>query len=564
MFFYSLLFLFLPYTLSVVCQDLAPLTVDTSYYYRLTNDLTGPTKALDVLPDGSGGLAIVDLGPSSGQFWRLTQLTNGPKYALSTLYLGDALSLDVVNDDGNASTHVHLDTTRKDSGQYWTLTPAANGSFTLSNDFTGLDRPLGVSIEESKPVLGSNNYSGKHWRLAKISDVTGNDEIPALKHVVKGHLNEQGNYDDAHPSIPGTWKAVMVFVDFDDSHARDTDNQTAIGQQLMGNGSLAELFFNQSYSNLNLSIDVRSDLPWHTISGAWRRDWGNNISGYNAAAMSSFTTDEVDFFAYDVVMIVPPQNCGADRSYESGNVTVGSRNVSSVITVADDDYTNWYTMAHELGHSLGLPDLYPYNKTTTADRHLWQGGPWGLMADDYQSRGFVGWHRHRLGWLATERKTFVKAPTASGITKRTLLTPLDGHYGTSLLAMDIGNTSKLLVAEVVQPLQGANATEWNQGLMVYTIDSTVRSGYEPLRLVHNIAGVPSNRGAAWQTPWQVGSTMTYAAEHINVTLKVEQQIKDSYFVEVRYDVVLGFTGPTEFAVPVELIEDPNPDSGAHH
>ncbi|KAF2496948.1 hypothetical protein BU16DRAFT_344572 [Lophium mytilinum] len=556
--FSSLLLLFFSYTLAVVCQDSAPLTVDTSYYYRIMNDLTGPSKALDILPDGSGGLNVADLGPSSGQFWRLAPLANGPKYALSTLYLGGAFSLDVINDNGSASAHVHLDTTRRDSGQYWTLTPSANGSFTLSNDFTGLDRPLGVSISAPTPVLGGNNYSGQHWRLSKISNVTSNDDIPALTPVVKSHLTEQENIGDP---IPSTWKVVMIFIDFDDCHAQSNDNQTAIGQQLTLNGALTELFSNQSYSNLNLSVDIRSDLAWHTIPGAWRQDWGSDIRGYNAAALSNFTINEVDFSAYDVVMIVPPQNCGADRSYENGNVTVGAQNVSSVITLADDAYSDPYTLAHELGHTLGLPDLYPY---ATSDRHLWKAGPWGLMSDDWQSRGFLGWHRHRLGWLATERKTFAKAPARSGITKRMLLSPLDGHYGTSLLAMDIGSTSKVLVAEVVQPMNGTNATEWDQGVMVYTVDSTVWSGSEPLQLVHNPAGVPSNRGAAWQTPWQVGSAMTYVAEYMNVTLKVEQQIKDSYFVEVSYDVAAGFKGPTVFAVPVEFIEDPNRDSGAHH
>lgn len=146
-------------------------SVDTSYYYRLTNDYTGLSKALDVIPDGSGALQIADAGAFSGQYWRFVRLFDGPKYALRTLYLGDAFSLDVINDQGTDSRIVHLAATGAYTGQYWTLTAWGDGSYRLSNDFTGLDKHLDVYNDTLQPMLDTGNHSGQHWRLSQIEKI---------------------------------------------------------------------------------------------------------------------------------------------------------------------------------------------------------------------------------------------------------------------------------------------------------------------------------------------------------------------------------------------------------
>ena len=68
------------------------------------------------------------------------------------------------------------------------------------------------------------------------------------------------------------------------------------------------------------------------------------------------------------------------------------------------------------------------------------------MSDTHVSQSFTGWHRHKLGWLAADRKTWVNAPATAGFTTRTTLSPLDGEYGISMLVMDLRSTAKVLVA----------------------------------------------------------------------------------------------------------------------
>ncbi|MCJ1349115.1 hypothetical protein MMC31_007351 [Peltigera leucophlebia] len=142
---------------------------DPSAYYRLTNDYTGPNKALDVINDGTGQYEVhfVDLANFSGQFWQF-QERYPDRYYLSTLWLGPGKVLDVINDAGVASTSVHLADKGYLSGQFWTLTPWGDGSWRLTNDFTGPSKHLDVYSDTKEVFLGTDNHSGQHWHLTKI------------------------------------------------------------------------------------------------------------------------------------------------------------------------------------------------------------------------------------------------------------------------------------------------------------------------------------------------------------------------------------------------------------
>lgn len=146
-----------------------PFRPDPSVYYRLTNDYTGPNKALDVINDSTNlhKIHIVDLANFSGQFWRFHERSPG-KYDLSTRWLGPDKCLDVINDAGVASTSVRLADKGDFSGQFWTLTPWGDGSWRLTNDFTGPNKHLDVYSDTKEGFLGTDNHSGQHWHLTKI------------------------------------------------------------------------------------------------------------------------------------------------------------------------------------------------------------------------------------------------------------------------------------------------------------------------------------------------------------------------------------------------------------
>ncbi len=52
------------------------------------------------------------------------------------------------------------------------------------------------------------------------------------------------------------------------------------------------------------------------------------------------------------------------------------------------------------------------------------------MSSSGRASGFIGWHRHKFGWLEDDRKTYL----TEGAHKLTL-TPLDGDDGISMIVV---------------------------------------------------------------------------------------------------------------------------------
>ena len=73
----------------------------------------------------------------------------------------------------------------------------------------------------------------------------------------------------------------------------------------------------------------------------------------------------------------------------------------------DCDDATVTTISHELGHQLGLPDLYRYNEIDPGPEYV---GHWGQMGfDDHQN--FSGYSRRGMGWLNTiSQEVTINAP----------------------------------------------------------------------------------------------------------------------------------------------------------
>ena len=133
-------------------------------------------------------------------------------------------------------------------------------------------------------------------------------------------------------------------------------------------------------------------------------------------------------------------------------------------------------LAHEVGHLMGLPDLYTYGGVKGPKN---PAGPWDIMSSAGQSTGFFGWHRHKLKWLDADRKAYL---TKSGNSLE--LTPLSASSGVSMVVVpvdDPARPSKVFVIEVAQPLQPKTGMEHKaEGVLVYSVDATLASGQNPV------------------------------------------------------------------------------------
>ena len=142
-------------------------------WYRLTNLWTGEALSLDVVNDNgrnsSGTLQMAATGDSTSQQWRFQPNPAGSKttYALSTIFLGEGRRLDVY---GNDKTTPHLAHAGDYSGQIWTMTSWGDGTYMLTNEYSGSDLHLDVYRDTQRPFLGDGNHIGQHWVIAPFMD----------------------------------------------------------------------------------------------------------------------------------------------------------------------------------------------------------------------------------------------------------------------------------------------------------------------------------------------------------------------------------------------------------
>jgi M6 family metalloprotease-like protein len=518
----------------------AAVAVDTTYYYRLTNAYQGPGFALDVKPDGSGNLMMVPSADYSGQYWLLVDLGGG-RYALRTLYLGECFSLDVVNDGVNETPR--LNGTGNFSGQSWSVTPWGDGTWKLTNDFTGADRSLNVRGGTFEPFVGPGNFSGQHWTLNRLTRIPLQSLVPEL--VVSPrpyHTEGPSNYVDFANPI-GTIRAVMIFVDFPDAPGIPGTcwDHAMI---LLGTGKFQRLYNEQSYGKLSVEVDIKGDLGWRrlALSSQINLTDANQQRSYITAALDAFP--DVNFGNYTFVIFVPPQGATGIMPSPGFNpllanaVHTSHGDVFLGVTIGNDAWSNGYiTLVHEVGHLFDLPDLSPTNVAPIMSL----AGCWDIMCDIFNAKSFLGWHRRKNSWLGPFRTFWIDWNTSGWYMT---VHPLSGGCGISMLALPIdntGNPTKVFVIEVAQPSDPA----WSEGMLIYTVDAKIASGQSPVVVLPKVTGVgPSpgpNKPNLFQAPFGVGDHADFTVDGVRLTVDVLQKFGGSYNIKI------GYQRPTNFA-----------------
>src|SRR6185295_15241833 len=178
-----------------------------------------------------------------------------------------------------------------------------------------------------------------------------------------------------------------------------------------------------SYGKMTLDVTrvngwQRMPQPVGTYTGPDNEFSFDEHKAYLAAAAALFPA--VRFSDYRIVLVVasPTPKIELSPAFNAapGNgVRTPTGEVRLAVTFGNDSYANRYiNLVHEVGHLFGLPDLYPYSDCASGSTV----GPWDLMDNIFQGNIFFGWHRHKMGWLDQERKTFLKQGAWSGTLSR--------------------------------------------------------------------------------------------------------------------------------------------------
>lgn len=143
-----------------------PAAFDARCYYRLTTVWQGEGMSLDILGDGKADNVpiLARTRGVTGQFWKLTPEANG-FYRLTTQWRGTSLSL--ANTAGNRPLLVKSAAVPE---QRWKLVPQPNGIYRLTTQAQGDALSLGI-VNDNNPILAKTdrNDSGQLWKVTSES-----------------------------------------------------------------------------------------------------------------------------------------------------------------------------------------------------------------------------------------------------------------------------------------------------------------------------------------------------------------------------------------------------------
>ena len=337
---------------------------------------------------------------------------------------------------------------------------------------------------------------------AESQDLRGTQEIDACKLIgPDGALSLAHDRPIQRLNTVGSIKTVVLFADFANVSANESTEDIF---SIISPG--AENFFrDQSYGRLSLSLFPHHE--WLRLSGptSTYRDALTSYTGHRdwIQEAMNLADDSVDFSDTDAVLVVSPPNAG-DIPYgpalmgwsaayaDDGSLNADGRYIANAVT-SGADLTYWGDLwyPHEMGHSLGLPDLYG----ATISGRAGFTRPFSLM-DDIGSTapGYMGYSRWILKWLDDSQVACINGNTTVA------LTPIETHGGLKIALVPFDQT-RALVIESRRKIGYDIALE-REGAVVYIVDTENGfgggSGEGPMEVLNNAQALLPNESLTYE------------------------------------------------------------------
>ncbi|KAI4859900.1 M6 metalloprotease [Hypoxylon rubiginosum] len=327
----------------------------------------------------------------------------------------------------------------------------------------------------------------------------------------------------------GTLNAFMIFVDFDDQGATETPQ--SLHDFFLP--AAAEWYAASSYGALALNVTADTSRFYRMPAAADSYGWARGLS---YETHQTYIQDALDAYGQtipptDVLYVVPTANATAISFSPTfmGDVETraGVYVAKKSVTFGLDAYRTWkyLVLNHETGHTMCLPDYYPFNGSATG---LFIGG-WDLMGlISGPSPDYFAWDKWRLGWLSDDQ---IECVAEAGSTTHTL-TPLEKAGGSKAVVIKHNNTD-VLVAEL-RTADSLDSASCATGVLLYTISTKTATGEGPVRVLD---ATPSSGGCAGDklndAPLNLAGTSSYTIAQWGVTVTVVSESSDSAEIEVK-------------------------------
>jgi hypothetical protein len=298
------------------------------------------------------------------------------------------------------------------------------------------------------------------------------EQIPVLDPKGDVYKTEGPNDDSIYGTTVGEKSMLMVYTHFPDvEKPQETTQQVA--DRMLGDGRFLDIFHKQSYGKIKLKIHHVHD--WRVMPRPKEENDPATTNGHRQMFVDIFGLyPEINFHDYDYLVAKLPGR---------GNFAFGERKDEAIpyrdgfifhaVNIASNSAE---VLAHEVAHCMGLPDLYTYGNKIKPKNPV---GAWDLMSSGSRACGFLGWHRHKLGWLDADRKTYLTEGS-----HQMDLTPLDAESGISMVVVPLDNPKQPSVVYVLEigqpPIPKDGEKAWPAGVLVYRVDATKATGCNPV------------------------------------------------------------------------------------
>lgn len=378
------------------------------------------------------------------------------------------------------------------------------------------------------PVTAAAGSASVTGQAAAQSSAADSCRLPAS---VDG-LGSGFPVDEQALPATGTLKAALLFVDFEDHPA-------SVGSLDEAEANLASgVEYLERVSGGRLDVTTTSSDGWVRMPepstsypferGLTYEDHVRYIGDAISAADATFDFSDVDVVWVTATKESPNITYSPTTNFLDG--TTDGNHLTHAVTFGFDQW-RWggLVLAHESGHTLGLPDLYLF-EAPPDDPGNWHAavGGWDLMGlISGAGPEYLAWHRWQLGWL-DDAQVVCAAPRRA---TTALLRPVAGSgdaapWQDAMVVYRLSET-RAVVVENRQPVgydEGIGAS----GALVYTVDASVPSGEGPVRVVDSTPGsadglddAPFAPGTSWTEP-TTGAVLTFhagAGDLTRVTIK---------------------------------------------
>jgi M6 family metalloprotease-like protein len=401
-----------------------------------------------------------------------------------------------------------------------------NWQETISLLMTNLDAfqgPTRVSYQHNPRYLIGSEQILRNTDICRLPDLANEVDVTTGFPIPSARIPREGAVT-----------AKVIYVDFSDY--RLDWSQTQLQDYIASQTEYATDFYEQmSFSRMQLEFDLHPEvisLPGTVDSyrlSTEDRDGKMVDMMFDAIEIADPTVDfsGIDFLVFVVNPQVPYEEANFSPAFpydetfpfstdekDIYNATVLARNI--------EDWTFPAVLTHEMGHLLGMVDLYDYTfQENYDDIHRFVGGfdIMGFIDGDYHE--LMGWNRYLLGWYDNADVGCLMDYNLMGFTVEAEIGDANLDSALPMIVIPYSDAQAI----VIEAKLDNDYCDGCNGVLIYQIDTSVSSGNGSMIVIPS----PTSRNPFYRDGlFNVGQTIIVN----NISIEVTEALTDAFLIKI--------------------------------